>query len=63
MRSTFHDDQKGIPGAGGGVLTWTCDGDGQTLAFGSFRISDDQGATPGSASEHQPPVWCVRFSA
>jgi hypothetical protein len=43
------------------------DARGETLAFGSTTgslwVSDDQGDTWRSVSEHLPPIYCVRFAA
>jgi hypothetical protein len=43
------------------------DADGASLAFGSTTgslwVSDDQGDSWQSVSEHLPPIYCVRFAA
>lgn len=68
---SFEVLQKGLPGAHAYDIAYRhaldVDGTGQRLALGtttgSLWLSDDQGDRWRSASEHLPPVYCLRFTA
>lgn len=66
---TFEELRRGLPQEHAYDLTYRhgldVHADGRTLAFGtttgSLWVSEDQGDSWQSVSEHLPPVYCVRF--